>query len=123
LPQRFEVIDEYCHLALPTIGGRPDRRRRIAMKAVIIVAAVALPGLAAGKVFAFGYPGMQPSVFAAHAFPNEPYHTGTVFSEIFCHHAKHGSAAAHNATPATAAGPLSPSVSGQYRSFAAGRSP
>jgi hypothetical protein len=98
---------------------------RIAMNMKIIIAAATISCLGAGKVFAFGYPGMQPSVFAAHAFPNEPYHTGTVFSEIFCHQARSGPAASRTATSTTAGDslPRTASTPGQSRSFAASHAP
>jgi hypothetical protein len=39
---------------------------------------------------------------APQAFPNEPYHTGTIFSEIFGHHNQDKSVVAtHNATSTT----------------------
>jgi hypothetical protein len=91
------------------------------MKISVITVAASVLSLAAGKVFAFGYPGMQPSVYAAHAFPNEPYHTGTVFSEILCRHTKSGPAAAHNATPGVTADPLAQSAPGHFQP-SAGRS-
>ena len=67
------------------------------MKTMILAAATVV-SLGVSNAFAFGASIMQPSVYATHAFPNEPYHTGTVFSEIFCHHAKSSLAVAHNAT-------------------------
>jgi hypothetical protein len=69
------------------------------MKTMILAAATVVSlGVSVSNAFAFGASIMHPSVYAAHAFPNEPYHTGTVFSEIFCHHAKSSLAVAHNAT-------------------------
>jgi hypothetical protein len=57
------------------------------MKTMILAAATVV-SLGVSNAFAFGASIMQPSVYATHAFPNEPYHTGTVFSGIFCHPAK-----------------------------------
>ncbi len=51
----------------------------------IVLAAFAIVSLSAGTSFAQGKPpGTDPGT-APQAFPNEPYHTGTVFSEIFGH--------------------------------------
>jgi hypothetical protein len=53
---------------------------------IAIVAAVAAVtvGAATASAFAAGLPyGSVPPVYASHAFPNEPYHTGTVFSEVY----------------------------------------
>jgi hypothetical protein len=49
----------------------------------IVLATFALLSLGVGTSFAQGKPpGTDPGT-APQAFPNEPYHTGTVFSEIF----------------------------------------
>ena len=55
------------------------------MKKIILVASAVLsPG--AGTAFAQGLPaGSVPPVYGSHAFPNQPYQTGTIFSEIFGH--------------------------------------
>jgi hypothetical protein len=67
------------------------------MKAMIL-AALAVLSLGVGSAFAQGKPpGTDPGT-APQAFNNEPYHTGTVFSEIFGHHAKSSPVVAHNAT-------------------------
>ena len=53
----------------------------------MILAALAVLSLGVGSAFAQGKPpGTDPGT-APQAFPNEPYHTGTIFSEIFGHHA------------------------------------
>ncbi len=50
----------------------------------MIVAALAVLSLGVGTAFAQGLPaGSTPPVYGAYAFPNEPYHNGTVFSEIY----------------------------------------
>ncbi len=48
-----------------------------------ILAALAVLSLGVGTAFAQGKPpGTDPGT-APQAFPNEPYHTGTVFSELY----------------------------------------
>jgi hypothetical protein len=65
----------------------------------MILATVAVLSLGASSAFAQGKPpGIDPGT-APQAFPNEPYHTGTIFSEIFGHHSQDKSvAASHDAT-------------------------
>jgi hypothetical protein len=65
----------------------------------MILAMVAVLSLSVGSAFAQGKPpGTDPGT-APQAFPNEPYHTGTIFSEIFGHHSQDKSVVAtHNAT-------------------------
>jgi hypothetical protein len=71
----------------------------------MILAAAAVLGLGMGAGFAQGLPaGTQPPVYGSQAFPNQPYHTGTFFQEIFGHSesdnpAQDGTAAA-DTTPA-----------------------
>jgi hypothetical protein len=67
---------------------RPGQLRRI-------LAVLALLSLEPGTAFAQGKPSGDDPGTAPQAFPNEPYHTGTVFSEIFCHHPKSSSVTAH----------------------------
>jgi hypothetical protein len=64
----------------------------------MILAAVAVLSLGVGSAFAQGKPPGDDPGTAPQAFPNEPYHTGTVFSEIFGHHTPSKPAVAHNAT-------------------------
>ena len=54
----------------------------------MILAAVAVLSLGVGSAFAQGKPPGDDPGTAPQAFPNEPYHTGTVFSEIFGHRAE-----------------------------------
>ncbi len=75
----------------------PDWRWRIPMKNMIL-ATLALLSLGVGSAFAQGKPPGNDPGTAPQAFPNEPYHTGTVFSEIFGHHTKSSPVVAHNAT-------------------------
>jgi hypothetical protein len=50
-----------------------------------VLTALTIMALGGGVAFAQGKPpGTDPGT-APQAFPNEPYHTGTVFSEIFGH--------------------------------------
>ena len=49
----------------------------------LILAAVAVVSLGMGSAFAAGVPGSTDSQYGTRAFPNQPYHNGTVFSEIF----------------------------------------
>jgi hypothetical protein len=50
----------------------------------IILVAFAVLSLGMGTASAQGLPaGSQPPVYGSHAFPNQPYQTGTIFSEIF----------------------------------------
>ena len=71
----------------------------------IILAASAVLSLGAGTAFAQGVSaGSVPPVYGSHAFSNQPYRTGTIFSEIFGH-SKSSQAAADgavegNVTPA-----------------------
>jgi hypothetical protein len=55
------------------------------MKKIILVASAFLsPGM--GTAFAQGLPaGSVPPVYGSHAFPKQPYQTGTIFSELFGH--------------------------------------
>jgi hypothetical protein len=63
----------------------PDWQWRILMKKMIL-AAFAVLGLGMGNAFAQGLPaGSVPPVYGSQAFPDQPYHTGTVFQEIFGH--------------------------------------
>jgi hypothetical protein len=48
-----------------------------------ILASVAVLSLGVGTAFAQGKPPGEDPGTAPQAFPNEPYHTGTVFSELF----------------------------------------
>jgi len=64
----------------------------------MILAAVAVLSLGVGSAFAQGKPPGDDPGTAPQAFPNEPYHTGPVFSEIFGHHAPSKPAVAQNAT-------------------------
>ena len=75
----------------------PDWRWRIPMKTMIL-AAVAVLSLGVGSAYAQGKPPGNDPGTAPQAFPNEPYHTGTVFSELFGHHTKSSPVVAHNAT-------------------------
>ena len=66
----------------------------------MLLAAVAVMALGMGSAFAAGAPGYTaPTQYGSQAFPNQTYHTRTVFSEIFGHrdHAK-------TATPRSAEG-------------------
>jgi hypothetical protein len=52
----------------------------------MILAAAAVLGLSMGTGFAQGLPaGTQPPVYGSQAFRDQPYHTGTMFQEIFSH--------------------------------------
>jgi hypothetical protein len=62
----------------------------------MILAAVAVLSLGVGSAYAQGKPPGNDPGTAPQAFPNEPYHTGTVFSEIFGHHTKSSPVVAHN---------------------------
>ena len=75
----------------------PDWRWGILMK-IMVLAAVAVLSLGVGSAFAQGKPPGNDPGTAPQAFPNEPYHTGTVFSEIFGHHTMSSPVVAHNAT-------------------------
>jgi hypothetical protein len=73
----------------------------------MILAAFAVFGLGMGTAFAQGGlpAGTVPPVYGSQAFPDQPYHTGTVFQEIF-EHLKGGDAPVdgageRSATPAT----------------------
>ena len=57
------------------------------MKSVIFAAMAGLSlGLGAGVANAQGLPpNVGPPVYGSHAFANQPYQTGTVFSEILGH--------------------------------------
>jgi hypothetical protein len=62
-----------------------DWQWRIPMKKMIL-AAFAVLGLGLGTAYAQGLPaGTVPPVYGSQAFPDQPYHTGTVFQEIFGH--------------------------------------
>ena len=73
-----------------------------------ILATLAVLSLGVGTAFAQGKPPGEDPGTAPQAFPNEPYHNGTVFSELFhglFGHSNTGSAVANkgsspNATPA-----------------------
>ena len=55
------------------------------MKKIIHVAFAVL-SLGTGTAFAQGLPaGSVPPAYGSHAFPNHPYQSGTIFSEIFGH--------------------------------------
>jgi hypothetical protein len=55
------------------------------MKKIIVVASAVL-SLGMGSAFAQGLPaGSVPPVYGSHAFPNQPYRTATIYSEIFGH--------------------------------------
>ncbi len=73
----------------------------------LIIAAVAVVSLGMGSAFAAGVPGSTDTQYGTHAFPNQPYHTGTVFSEIFQkvfgHRNYDNAAVASNATHGSAA--------------------
>jgi len=77
------------------------------MKSLILAATAAVSLGVAAAASAQGLPhGTEPPVYAAHAFPNEPYHTGTVFSELYHNvfgHSNDGSAVAVRAPDRTAA--------------------
>ena len=75
----------------------PDWRWGILMK-IMVLAAVAVLSLGVGSAFAQGKPPGNDPGTAPQAFPNEPYHTGTVFSEIFGHHTKSSPVVVHNET-------------------------
>jgi hypothetical protein len=64
---------------------RPGQRR-------LLLAILTVLSLEVETAFAQGKPSGNDPGTAPQAFPNEPYHTGTVFSEIFCHHPKSSSA-------------------------------
>ena len=64
----------------------------------MILAAVAVLSLGVGSAFAQGKPPGDDPGTAPQAFPNEPYHTGTVFPEIFGRPTQSKPAVAHNAT-------------------------
>ncbi len=49
----------------------------------LMIAAFAVVSLGMGSAFAAGVPGATDSQYGTHAFPNQPYHNGTVFSEIY----------------------------------------
>jgi hypothetical protein len=52
----------------------------------IALAALTVLTLGAGAAFAQGVPpGTQPEVYGSDAFPKQPYHNGTIFSELFGH--------------------------------------
>ena len=52
----------------------------------MILAVFAVLGLGMGTAFAQGLPaGTVPPVYGSQAFPDQPYHTGTIFQEIFGH--------------------------------------
>ena len=52
----------------------------------MILAAFAVLGLGMGAAFAQGVPaGTVPPVYGSQAFPDQPYHTGTMFQEFFGH--------------------------------------
>jgi hypothetical protein len=74
------------------------------MKKIMLVVSAVL-SLGMGTAFAQGLPaGSEPPAYGSHAFPNQPRHTGTIFSEIFGH-SKSSQAAAdrtaqRNVTPA-----------------------
>jgi len=54
------------------------------MKTLILAATAAVTLGIAAAASAQGLPhGTEPPVYASHAFPDEPYHTGTVFSELY----------------------------------------
>jgi hypothetical protein len=66
-----------------------------------ILAALAVLSLGVGSAFAQGKPPGEDPGTAPQAFPNEPYHTGTVFSELFhgvFGHPANDSAVANRAT-------------------------
>jgi hypothetical protein len=75
------------------------------MKAMILAATAAVSLGIAATASAQGLPyGTVPPVYGAHAFPNEPYHTGTVFSELYHNvfgHSNNGSAVAVRAPDRT----------------------
>ncbi len=55
------------------------------MKAIILAAAAALT-LGTGAAFAQGLPpSVSAPVYGSKAFADQPYHNGTVFSELFSH--------------------------------------
>ena len=68
----------------------------------LILAAVAVVSLGMGSAFAAGVPGSTDTQYGTLAFPNQPYHNGTVFSEIFHkvfgHQTYNNPAVASNAT-------------------------
>jgi hypothetical protein len=62
-----------------------DWQWSVVMKKMLLVALFALFGGMA-CAFAQGLPaGSVPPVYGSQAFPDQPYHTGTVFQEIFAH--------------------------------------
>jgi hypothetical protein len=82
----------------------PNRQRRTSMKKMILAAAAVL-GLSMGTGFAQGLAaGTQPPVYGSQAFPDQSYHYGTVFQEIFGHstsdHPSGNGTSAPDATPA-----------------------
>lgn len=67
------------------LGISTDWQWRIPMKKMVL-AAFAILGFGMGTAFAQGLPaGTVPPVYGSQAFPDQPYHTGTVFQEIFGH--------------------------------------
>jgi hypothetical protein len=60
----------------------------------LVLAVLAVLSLEVHTAFAQGRPSGNDPGTAPQAFPNEPYHTGTVFSEIFCHRSKSSPATA-----------------------------
>jgi hypothetical protein len=74
----------------------PDDGWRIPMKKMILAASAVL-GLGIGAAFAQGLPaGTEPPVYGSQAFPDQPYHTGTIFQKSFGH-SKDGQARADGA--------------------------
>ncbi len=73
----------------------------------LIIAAFAVMSLGMGSAFAAGVPGSTDTQYGTQAFPNQPYHSGTVFSEIyqgiFGHHGYNNPAVASNVTTSTTA--------------------
>jgi hypothetical protein len=67
------------------------------MKKLILVTSAVL-SLGVGTAFAQGLPpGVANPVYGSHAFPNQSYQTGTIFSQIFGH-SKTSQAAADRAS-------------------------
>jgi hypothetical protein len=76
------MVDVYPYVTFHQRRTLADQRWSISMKTTIL-AALAVLSVGAGTAFAQGKPpGTDPGT-APQAFPNEPYHTGTVFSELY----------------------------------------
>jgi len=99
------VIIRYTGIHLPRIEAGHLARLEMenSLMKRTILAAVAVLSLGVGSAFAQGKPPGEDPGTAPQAFPNEPYHTGTVFSELF--HGIFGSSNGNSAVANRAANP------------------